>query len=451
MFSSINRIIAVVASVFVFSSSFAQDQNYTFTIDECMQFAMENNQDVLNASLEIGKQEKIVKETLSEGLPQVDAFIDLRNNFQVPTSFIPAAFFDENAPADEFVPVRFSTQYNGNASVSLKQMVFYGSYFVGVQAAKTFTELSTKEHVLTKIDIAEAVTKGFYSVLINEAAFDLVDKNYNRLDSLLRETKIMYETGFAEKIDVNRIQVQFNNIQNSKREAQNIIEINYKMLKYQMGMPINTQLNLVGELSDMGDQINNQEYASFQYDDRVEYSILQTRESLAEYDLKNTTVQYLPRIDFYLTGGANAGTGTYGTLLSTDNWYGLGYFGLNMSIPIFDGLYKSAKIQQKRITLSQIQNSFSQMKNSIDLQIQTAEITLDNSIRNLRQQELNMALSKEVYDVTKLKYQEGIGSNIELIEADGTYKEAQNYYFNAMYDVLISKVDLDKARGVLYQ
>lgn len=451
MFSSINRIIAVVASVFVFSSSFAQDQNYTFTIDECMQFAMENNQDVLNASLEIGKQEKFVKETLSEGLPQVDAFIDLRNNFQVPTSFIPAAFFDENAPADEFVPVRFSTQYNGNASVSLKQMVFYGSYFVGVQAAKTFTELSTKEHVLTKIDIAEAVTKGFYSVLINEAAFDLVDKNYNRLDSLLRETKIMYETGFAEKIDVNRIQVQFNNIQNSKREAQNIIEINYKMLKYQMGMPINTQLNLVGELSDMGDQINNQEYASFQYDDRVEYSILQTRESLAEYDLKNTTVQYLPRIDFYLTGGANAGTGTYGTLLNTDNWYGLGYFGLNMSIPIFDGLYKSAKIQQKKITLSQIQNSFSQMKNSIDLQIQTAEITLDNSIRNLRQQELNMALSKEVYDVTKLKYQEGIGSNIELIEADGTYKEAQNYYFNAMYDVLISKVDLDKARGVLYQ
>ncbi len=426
-------------------------QDFVFTIDECMEYAMENNQDVLNANLEIKKQEKIVKETLAQGLPQIEGFIDLRNNFIVPTSFIPALFFDENAPEDEFVAVQFSTQYSGSATVSLKQMVFYGSYFVGVQAAKTFTELSTKEHILTKIDIAEAVTKGFYSVLINEAALELVDKNYNRLDSLLRETRIMYETGFAEKIDVNRIQVQFNNIKNTKREARNIVAINYKMLKFQMGMPLSNELELVGELNDMGDKINSTQYGDFQYNDRMEYSMLQTRKSLLQYDLKNTNVQYLPRIDFYLTGGGSAGTGTYGTLLNTDNWYGLGYFGLNMSVPIFDGLLKSAKIQQSRIKLSQIQNSFNQLKNSIDLEIQTSEITLDNAIRNLKQQEENMVLSKEVYDVTKLKYQEGIGSNIELIQADGTYKEAQNYYFNAMYEVLVSKVDLDKARGVLYQ
>ena len=449
MFKYTNRLIAVLLMLGIISSTYAQE--YSFTIEECMQFAMENNQDVLNASLEIDKQEKFVKETLSVGLPQIEGFVDLRNNFEVPTSFIPAKFFDENAPADEFVPVQFQTQYNGNASVSLKQMLFYGSYFVGVQAAKTFTELSTKEHILTKIDIAEAVTKGFYSVLINEAALELVDKNYNRLDSLLRETRIMYETGFTEKIDVNRIQVQFNNIKNARREAENIVEISYKMLKYQMGMKIDTPLSLVGSLSDMGNQINATQNSEFQYKDRMEYSLLQTRELLAEYNLKNSNVQYLPRIDFYLTGGANAGTGSYGNLFNMGNWYGLGFFGLQMSVPIFDGLYKSSKIQQGKITLSQIHNSFDQLKNSIDLQIQTAEIRLDNSIRNLRQQEENMQLSKEVYDVTKLKYQEGVGSNIELIEADATYKESQNFYFNAMYDVLISKVDLDKARGVLYQ
>lgn len=423
----------------------------SMTLDECLAYAMENNQNVQNAVLEAEKQGKFVKETLSQGLPQIDGYLDLRNNFAVPTSFIPAVFFDENAPSDEFVPVQFSTQYNGNASVGLKQMVFYGSYFVGVQAARTFTELSTKEQYMTEIDVAEAVTKGFYTVLINEAGLDLVNNNYNRLDSLLRETRIMYETGFAEKIDVNRIEVQFNNIKNQQRESEYLVELSYKMLKFQMGMPIDQELELIGALQDMGDRINSTQYTDFRYQDRIEYSILETQEDLAEYDLKNTNVQYLPRIDFYLTGGANSGTGSYGNLFSTDNWFGLGYFGLTMNVPIFDGLYKSAKIQQSKIKLLQINNSFDLLRNNIDLEIQTAELKLDNAIKNLQNQERNMELSKEVYDVTKIKYQEGVGSNIELIEADATYKQAQNFYFNAMFDVLVSKVELDKARGVLFQ
>ncbi len=442
--------LAILVILFVVSSGVHAQEKYVFTLDECLIYAMENNQNILNASLEIVKQEKIVGETLSQGLPQIEAFIDLRNNFEVPTSFIPAKFFDENAPADEFVPVQFSTQYTGNASVTLKQMVFYGSYFVGVQAARTFTELSTKDHIRTQIDVAEAVTKGFYGVLINEAALDLVNNNYNRLDSLLRETRIMYETGFVEKIDVNRIQVQFNNIKNARLNAGNILEISMKILKFQMGMAIDTPLELTGELSDMGDKINNLHYNEFNYEDRIEYSTLQTRESLAHYDLKNVNVQYLPRIDFYLTGGANAGTGSNPDLFNTDNWYGLGFYGFQMSIPIFDGLNKSYQIQQRKIKIDQIQNSYSLLENSINLEIQSAEIRLNNAIYNLREQENNMDLSKEVYDVTKIKYQEGVGSNIELIEADATYKEAQTNYFDALYQVLISKVDLDKSRGVLY-
>ena len=143
MLKSTNILIVLMLAIGI-SSMKAQD--YAFTIDECMEYAMQNNQDVLNTNLEIEKQEKFVKETLAQGLPQIEGYIDLRNNFIVPTSFIPAVFFDENAPADEFEPVQFSTQYSGIATVALKQMVFYGSYFVGVQAAKTFTELSTKEH-----------------------------------------------------------------------------------------------------------------------------------------------------------------------------------------------------------------------------------------------------------------------------------------------------------------
>jgi len=450
MSNSVKSLLAVALMMASAGLGFSQEQ-YEFTLEECIAYAMRNNQNVLNTGLEVEKQQKVVGETLSQGLPQVDVFMDLRNSFAVPTSFIPAIFFDENASADEFVPVKFTTQYAGNLSVGLKQMVFYGSYFVGVQAAKTFTELSSKEHIKTKIDVAEAVTKGFYSVLINEVAMDLVEKNYNRLDSLLRETEIMFENGFAEKIDVNRIQVQFNNIKTTRKNSTEMLTVSYQLLKFQMGMPITNELKLQGKLSDLGEKIYATKTESFSYNDRIEYSELLTREALAHYDLKNNTVQYLPRIDFYLTGGANAGINSLNNLVDTNNWFGLGFYGLSVSIPVFDGLNKSYKIQQTRIKIDQIENSFSLLENSIDLEIQTAGINLDNALRNLESQETNMALSKEVYDVTKMKYQEGIGSNIELIEADATYKEAQNNYFNALYEVLISKVDLDKAIGTLYK
>lgn len=450
MSNSIKIMLVIALMLASTGLGFSQEQ-YELTLEECITYAMKNNQNVLNMELEVEKQQKVVGEILSEGLPQIDVFVDLRNNFGVPTSFIPAIFFDENALADEFIPVKFSTQYTGNLSVGLKQLVFYGSYFVGVQAAKTFIELSTKEHIKTKIDVAEAVTKGFYSVLINEVALDLVEKNYNRLDSLLQETEIMFENGFIEKIDVNRIQVQFNNINTTLQNSKEMLKVSYQLLKFQMGMPINYELKLRGKLSDLGEMIYETNTVSFSYDDRIEYSVLLTREALAHYDLKNNTVQYLPRIDFFITGGANTGTNTLNNLMDANNWHGLGFYGLSMSIPVFDGLNKSYKIQQSRIKINQIENSFSLLENSIDLEIQTSRINLDNALRNLEAQETNMELSKEVYDVTKMKYQEGIGSNIELIEADATYKDAQNNYFNALYQVLISNVDLDKASGTLYK
>ena len=174
-------------------------------------------------------------------------------------------------------------------------------------------------------------------------------------------------------------------------------------------------------------------------------------QALAHYELRNTNSQYLPTLDFYLTAGANSGATSLSRALDVgNNWYEMGYFGLTMNIPIFDGLYKSYRVQQTKIKIDQIENSFSYLQNQIDLQIRTSEITLENALRTLKAQEENMELSEEVYNVTKLKYQEGIGTQIEVINADATFKEAQNNYFQRLYDVLIAKVGLDKAVGILY-
>lgn len=449
---SLTRISGYLSLILAFTVSgfipvFGQEQT-TFTLDDCINYALENNPVMLNADLEIDKQQKVVGETLSIGFPQISGYLDVRNNFEVPTSFIPGEFF--NQPG-EFIPVQFSPQYGGNASIGLTQMVFNGSYFVGVQAARVFVELATKQAKMTEIDIAQAVTTAFYSVLVNEEGLALVNDNYDRLDSLLRETELMYENGFAEKIDVNRVKVQFNNSVAGKKIATDMVMLSRQLLKFQMGMPINSDIELIGSLSDLAEAINNPQVEDFEYVDRIEYSILQTRDALANFEMKNNKAQYLPNIDFFLNGGASTATGNSSELWKTGNWFTQGNYGLTLNLPVFDGLYKSYRIQQNKIKISQIQNDMYQLKNNIDLEILTARINLENAIIDFNTQRENMELSEEVYDVTKIKYQEGLGSNLEVIEADASFKAAQNNYYNSLYKVLLNKVELEKALGTLYR
>jgi outer membrane protein TolC len=428
-------------------SSFGQE-SYAFTLDECLEYAMNNNQNMLNADLEVEKQRKVIGETLSIGFPQVSGYLDVRNNFQVPTSFIPGEFFQQPG---QFVPVQFSPQYGGNASVGLTQMVFNGSYFVGVQASKVFVELSSKQAEMTEIDIAQAVTTAFYSVLVNEEGLTLVNSNYDRLDSLLRETKLMFDNGFAEKIDVNRVQIEFNNAKTSRKIGTDILTISRQLLKFQMGMKLDTELEIIGTLNDLALEINNPTVKDFEYVDRIEYSILKTRESLAYFELKNNNSQYLPNIDFFLNIGATSASGTSSDVFDTSNWFTFGNYGLTLNLPIFDGLYKSYRVQQNKIKISQIQNDYEFLQNNIDLEILTARTNLENAIIDFNTQIENMSLSEEVYNVTKIKYQEGLGSNLEVIEADAAFKYAQNNYYNSMYEVLLSKIELEKAMGTLYR
>ena len=428
--------------------SFAQGPG-VFTLEECLQYAMDHNQNVLNADLEVDKQQKLIGETLSIGFPQISGYLDLNNNFEVPTSFIPAEFF--GGQPGEFLPVQFSPQYGGNASLGLTQMVFNGSYIVGVQAARVFAELSTKQYQMTQIDVAQAVTTAFYSVLVNEVGLELVNDNYDRLDSLLRETELMFENGFAEKIDVNRVKVEFNNAIVSRKNTGDLLELSKQILKFQMGLPIDTDLELSGSLSDLAEELNDPVVADFEYVDRIEYSILQTRKSLAHFELKNNNSQYLPNLDFHFNVGASSASGNSSDLFSTDNWFTQGNYGLKLNIPIFDGLNKSYRVQQNKIKINQIENDFEFLKNSIDLEILTGRINLENAILDFNTQIENMGLSQEVYNVTKVKYQEGLGSNLEVIEADASLKLAQNNYYNSMYQVLLSKVELEKALGTLHR
>ncbi len=416
------------------------------SLEQAIEYALEHNPAIVNAKLAEQISDGKVSETIATGMPQINGGIDLTNNFELPTSFLPGDFF--NPPIEGEVPVQFGTRYSGSATLSLTQMIFDGSFFVGLEGAKTYKQLSTKEVVKTKIDIAEMVAKSYYTVLVSEFRLDLIDKNYGRLDTLLQETTEMYKSGFAEKIDVSRSKVQFNNINVQKSNAEKSLQITRANLSYQLGLPVTEPLVLTDELSE--EMFDENAGEAFTYSDRIEYSILQTNQELAFLDKKLNNVRYMPSLDLYATVGANLGTGVTANIFDiTNEWYNFGLIGIRMKIPVFDGLQKHYVNQQKKLRINQIENSFDQMERSMDLQVRDAKVKLDNAIAILKSQQENMEISKEVFDVTKEKYQEGVGSNLEVINADADYKQAQTNFFVSLYNALIAKVDYKKSIGKL--
>ncbi len=437
--------------VFSFSAFAQTSAQRSFNLQEAIDFALENNANLKNSKESVTAAEAKVKEVIGMGLPQLTASGSIVDNYIIPTSFIPAVIFDPNAQPGDLIGVKFGTQYTGNAAINLQQMIFNGSYIVGLKASKTYTELSRKDLVKTQTDVVEAIKKAYYAVLVNMERTELVDKNYQRLDSLLKQTKALYENGFAEKIDLNRVQVQYNNITNLRNNAAIGLEVSYNLLKFQMGLPISEKIELTDQLETLEFQaLGNELQKDFQYSNRIEYNLLQVNKSLVELDIKNTRSQYLPSINLFGSYGASYGTSTFENMFQFGaNWRTLGTVGLSASMPIFDGLQKSKIVQQKKTKLNQIENSLDLVKNQIDLQQDQASKTFESYVNTLRTQRDNMKLSEEVYTVTVIKYQQGVGSNLEVINADADYKEAQTNYYAALYDALIASVELEKAYGKL--
>ncbi|WP_420582998.1 TolC family protein [Reichenbachiella sp.] len=416
------------------------------SLEEAINFALENNQQVINARLEEEIADKQVGEILADGLPQVNLNAELTHNYKIPVTPV-TSDFATGQPLDETLFIPFGADYTSQWGASVSQMVFDGSFFIGLEAAKTFTQLSKKDHIKTKIDIAEAVSKAYFGVLVNVERLALVERNYSRLDSLLQETEVMYENGFAEKIDVSRIRVQFNNVKVEKENYQQIVDLSESILKFQMGLKPNTAVQLTTEINSI-EYFDFEESKDFTYEKRIEYSQMNIRKELKQLDIKNVRAKYYPKIDFVANYGRNTGNTSLGGIFS-DDWFGAGAIGLRASMPIFDGLRKRRQVQQRQLQEKQIDYSLNLLENNIDIEIEQALTSYNRQIQMMEAQKENMELSQEVYEVAKLKFNEGVGSNIEVIDADATYKQAQINYYNALYDALISKIDLQKAYGIL--
>lgn len=445
----------------------------TFTLDQCIDYALKNSISVQNSVLDEEIASAKVKETIGIGLPQISVDASLVHNpklsrffttYSGPDGFLGDLSSVPGIQTGDVIAARnfFQLQSSGGASIGLNQLIFNGSYLVGLQASSVYKDLAVKTGNQTKEQIIQQVMKAYYAVLINKERIDLFANNIARVDSLLRNTKALNENGFAEAIDVDRIQVTLNNLLAERNKFLNLNDLGIEVLKFQMNYPMDQPLEVAGSINEVQVDTNLEHYKEgWDYKIRPDYQVLETNRKLQALNVKNQNAAFMPSLNAFATFGystqspkiagifqTNTQIEDYGGL-GPDTWYNYSQIGLSLNVPIFSGGQRYYKLQQEKIALNKVDNGFRSLKNGIDLEIRQASLLFENSIATLETQRANMDLASRVAQVTKLKYEQGVGSNIEVVDAENSLRQAQTNFYGAMFDAMVAKVDLDKAYGKL--
>ncbi|WP_207421462.1 TolC family protein [Desertivirga brevis] len=433
-----------LSSIAIRAQENPQGRTFNFNLQECLQYAYENQDSLKNARLDIESAKYKVKETIGIGLPQVSGSAQFQDYLKIPTTLIPAEFFG-GAPGT-FAPVQFGVKYQGNAGLSASQLIFNGTYLVGLQASKTYKELSERNYNRTKVATTVAVTKAYYQVLVSNEQIRLLDANVAQLSQQLKETTELNKQGFVEKIDLDRLSVIYNNLLTARDNTIRYLELSKQLLKFQIGMPVIENLEVKEKIVNINLDVNSSlAVDTTAYRSRIEYGLLETQQKLNDLNIRRLKSEYLPSLAAFGSTSYLFQSNRFSDLF--DAKYPTTVVGLQLNVPLFSGFQKKYQIKQAQIEYKKTSNFLNVAKNGILLQQQNARITYQNSIQSLNNQKANMNLAQEVLRVSKIKYQEGVGSSIEVTQAQTELETAENNYIQALYNALVSKVDLDNAYG----
>lgn len=426
------------------TGAFAQTNQ--FSLQDCIDYAVANNRVLKNAKIDAEIANSKVWETVAAGLPQVNANAQLQHFIEIPTSLIPAQFF--GGPPGTYAPVQFGVANNLSLGLDASMIVFDGSYLAGLQASSTYKKLSLRLADRTEVDTRVAVTKAYYNVLLNTERLEMLKANITRLEKLMSDVKAIYENGLSEKIDYDRVQLSYNNLQVDFKKFTELVGLGALGLKMQMGMPLTDSLVLTDKLDKKGLKLSLERIDSVSYEQRPDYNALMMSNKLYKLDYKRAKLSYLPSIIAFASTSRNAMNNDFGDLFSTTA-YPTTLVGLKATMPIFGSFKKYQQLKQARLSLTKSDNDLESVKTGIVLEAKMAQINYNSAVLGVEAQQKNMELAKEVLRVTKAKYDQGMGSSLEVVIAEADLKIAETNYIAALSDALSARVDMDKAQGLI--
>lgn len=461
----LSKIISIALFVAFTLPGLAQ-QRHELTIKEAVDLAYKNVIELKNKELDYKIQEAMNSGILGQALPQVTGSAGAQYYYKLPIFLFPDAtstaiyqiLKDEgvqgttgpitNVPTPELRPVSFQQPWNANAGVTLTQLLFQPDVFVGIQARATSLEFARRNIEVSKENIKDSAYKRYYAVLIAQKQLEFINDGVKRIEKLVHDNEIMFKEGFIEKLDVERAQVQLSNLRTTQTSLQNGIFVSYAALKFALGFSQKDTVILRDTLS-IDEVKANILDDGFKYEDRKEYQLLQTTRELQQLDMKRYKLGYIPTISLV---GNYTRQGQAAKFIFGDKdafWYSTGYAGLNISVPIFDGFQRKYQIRQSRLKIEQAENNLKNLEQVIDLQQTVSRESLKNAILNLDEQQKNIELAQRVYNTTKAKFEQGLGSSFDIIQAENDLQTSQSNYFQALYEAIIAKINYNRALGKL--
>ena len=421
-------------------------QTHSFSAKQAVDYAMTNAVQVKNALLDIQLQEQTNKGITAEAFPHITGNVGVVDYLSLATQLIPAEF--TGGPAGTYIPIKFGTKYSGTYGANLQQVIFDGQVFVGLQARKAAIRSAVLAADVTKEQIKTNVYKVYYQLVVGKKQIETIDANIVNYEKLLHDTKEIYKNGFAEQLDVDKVQVQLSNLETQKLKAQNQIDAGKEGLKFLMNVPQQDDIELTDTLSD--EELKSGILAeAYQYEDRKEYQQLETSIELGKYNVKRYQLSKIPALSFSANVNQNAQRNKFDFFKGSEPWYTTSFISLNLSIPIFDGGVRNSNIQTAKLNLLKMNNQLDQLKSSIDNDIYQSRINMKSALLTTDLQKKNIDLAQNVYNSTRLKYEQGVGSNQEINQAQTDLVTAQNNYYSSLYDAIIAKIDYLRAAGKL--
>ena len=415
----------------------------TFTLSEAISYGLKNSYNAELANKDVALALKQKWEIIAQGLPQISGNAEYRNNLKQPVTLIPG----EIAGGDPgtFVPVTFGTKQNLTATATWNQLIFDGSYIVGVQSAKTLLQISENAKVKTDLEVKQMITNAYGNVLLARESVEIATRNLGTVDKNLKDTKVTYENGLIEEEAVEQLEITLLGLQTSLNNAERMQGIAYDMLKVSMGIPVATQIVAVDDLEQLSTeyfdlQLLNKEIP---VEENIDYRLAKDQSNQAEILVKLEKSKALPTLTAFVNYGTQANSDTFSFFNSNQVYYDQSILGLSLNVPIFSSGLRSARTAQKVIQYEQSLLQLELTKNQVELDIQSSKNDYEFSLENYANKEKSLDLANRIENKNQIKFQEGLSSSFELSEAQQQLYRAQQEYLQAMLDVITSKIDLE--------
>lgn len=465
------KLLAVLT--FLFSTAQAQQKDslgpsrHEFSVQQAVDYALKNNVNVKNALLQVKVQEQQNAVFTASAYPHINASIGTTYNPAIATTVIPnfispatyQVLIDQGVKDGNgnpiqmpsnfgMIPAQFGTKFSANAGISLQQILFDGQVFVGLLARGAAVELQQKNAEVTQESLKANIYKVYYQLSVSKTQIEMLGANIALVEKNLRDTRIIYENGFREKLDVDKETVRLSNLKTEKQKILNQISNGYYALKMLMGMPIADELVLTDNITEQDVKEGVLDASAYSYTDRKEYQQAEISKKLLEYNVRRYKLSQIPTISLSALYAKNAQRDKW-NFIGKGDWFTVSNINLNINIPIFNGLFTKSKIKEAQLEVLKLNNQMESLKLWIDNDVEAAKNNFRNAIATMDVQKQNKDLAEKVYQQTKKKYEVGTGTQIEIVAAQTEMKSAQTNYISALYDAIIAKVDYLKATGKL--